>query len=113
LDFWTIQSTGVYPNSPPDLLVGTFTIDASGNLTFVAGPRASSITGITRSGNVSAVQFTTTVGNTYSLAYTSTLGGPVANWPVDPITLVGNGKVNTLHYTNSSDNAEFYSVWTQ
>jgi hypothetical protein len=113
LDFWTIQSTGIYPNSPPDHLVGTFTIDASGNLTFVAGPRASTITGISRSGNVSAVQFTTTVGNTYSLAYTNALSGPVANWPVSPTTLVGNGKVNTLDYTNSSDNAEFYNVWTQ
>lgn len=112
LDFWTIQSTGIYPNSPPDKLVGTFTIDTNGVLKFVAGPRASTVTGVSRSDNVSAVQFTTTVGNTYSVAYTNQLGGAVAGWPVDATTLVGNGKVNTLNHTNASS-AEFYRITTQ
>jgi hypothetical protein len=81
-------------------------------LTFVAGPRSSTITRVGRSGNVSAVQFTTTVGNIYSVAYTNKLGGAVANWPVDATTLVGDGKVNTINHT-SSDSAEFYRVNTQ
>jgi len=113
LDFWAIQSTTIYPNSPPDTLIGTFTITTNGVLTFVAGPRASTITGVSRSGNASAIQFTTTVGNTYSVAYTNTLGGPVATWPVDVTTLVGNGKVNTLNHTNSGGAAEFYRVNAQ
>ena len=113
LDFWAIQSTTIYPNSPPDTLIGTFTITTNGVLTFVAGPRASTINGVRRSGNASAIQFTTTVGNTYSVAYTNTLGGPVATWPVDVTTLVGNGKVNTLNHTNSGDAAEFYRVSVQ
>jgi hypothetical protein len=112
LDFWTIQSTAVYPGSPPDKLVGTFTFDASGDLTFVAGPRASNITAVSRSGNVSTVQFTTTIGNIYSLAYTSQFGGGATSWQVDPYSLVGNGKVNTLSDTNSSD-TELYRIATQ
>ena len=110
LDFWSIQPTNTV--QAPDTLIGTFTIAADGTLTFVAGPRAASILGVTRAGNVSAVQFTTTVGNHYSLAYTNTLSGPVSSWPVDGTTLVGDGNVNTINHTNSS-NAEFYRVGTQ
>lgn len=112
LDFWQIQSTTVYPNSPPDALLGTFYITSDGTLTFVAGPRASTVTSVSRSGNVSTVQFTTTVGNTYSVAYTNQLGGATA-WPVDATTLVGNGKVNSLTHTNSGAAAEFYRVSAQ
>jgi hypothetical protein len=81
-------------------------------LTFVAGPRPSSIIQVARLGNVSAVQFTTTVGNTYSLAYSNALGGAAATWPVDDATVVGNGKINTINRT-SSDNAEFYRIRAQ
>ena len=112
LDFWSIKSTDIYPNSPPDQLIGTFTISAGGVLTFVAGPRASNITSVSRSSGVSTVKFTTTVGNTYSVAYTNKLGGAVATWPVDATTLVGNGKVNAINHT-SSGNAEFYRVTAQ
>ena len=112
LDFWSIKSTDIYPNSPPDQLIGTFTISAGGVLTFVAGPRASTVTSVSRSSGVSTVKFTTTVGNTYSVAYTNKLGGAVATWPVDVTTLVGNGKVNAINHT-SSGNAEFYRVTAQ
>jgi len=112
LDFWTIQSTSIYPNSPPDQLVGTFTVDTSGHLKFVAGPRASTITDVSHASGVSAVQFTTTVGSTYSLAYTNKLGGGSAAWPVDTTTLVGNGRINTLNHTNSSA-VEYYRLRTQ
>ena len=111
-DFWAVQTTSIYPNSPPDTLIGTFTITTNGVLTFVAGPRAPAITGVSRSGNVSTIQFTTTVGNAYSVAYTNTLGG-TGPWPVDGTTLVGNGGVNTLNHTNSGDAAEFYRVIAQ
>jgi len=112
LDFWSVAPTTTYPNPPPDHLVGTFTISASGVLTFVAGPRASTIYSVDRTGTTSTVQFTTTVGNTYSLAYTNTLGGAVATWPVDATTVVGNGRINTINH-NSSDGAEFYKIKTQ
>lgn len=112
LDFWQIQPTTVYPGSPPDNLIGTFTITAGGVLTFVAGPRASIISSVTRSGNISTVTFSTTVGNTYSLAYTNQLGGATATWPVDVTTLTGNGSLNSINHTNSG-NAEFYRVSAQ
>jgi hypothetical protein len=112
LDFWAIQPTAVYPNPPPDYLVGTFTITSNGALTFVAGPRASSIIGVTRSGDVSTVQFTTTVGNTYSVAFTNKLGGATATWPVESSTVTGDGKVNSINHTSSSS-AEFYRVNAQ
>jgi hypothetical protein len=112
LDFWAIQPTTTYPNPPPDYLVGTFTITSNGILKFIAGPRASSIIGVARSGNVSTVQFTTTVGNTYSVAYTNKLGGAVATWPVDVGTVTGDGKINSINHT-SSGSAEFYRVSAQ
>ena len=110
LDFWQIQSSSVYPNPPPDKLIGTFTVTTNGNLTFVAGPRSSTIINVTRSGNVSAVRFTTTVGTTYAVAYTNRLGTAASStWPVDATTVVGNGKPNIINHT-SSGNAEFYRV---
>jgi len=112
LDFWQIESTSVYPNSPPDQLLGTFTITSGGTLTFVAGPRAATVTSVTRSGNVSTFKFSTTVGNSYAIAYTNKLGGAAATWPVDTTTLTGNGTLNSLTHTNSGD-VEFYRVKTQ
>lgn len=112
LDFWATQPTSIYPHSPPDQLVGTFNITSDGVLTFVAGPRQSTLAGVSRSGNVSAIQFTTTVGNHYSVAYTNQLGAPVSSWPVDNVTLVGDGNIDTLNHTNSGS-AEFYEILTQ
>ncbi len=113
LDFWAVEGTTVYPNSPPDQLIGTFTITAAGVLTFVAGPRPATVTAVSHAGNVSAVSFTTTVGNTYSVAYTNQLVRGSASWPVDAsTTLVGNGRINTVNHTNSSS-AEFYRIATQ
>jgi len=111
LDFWAVNPTGVTPN-PPDHLVGTFTVTTNGLLKFISGPRAPGITGVSHSGNVSTVQFTTTVGNSYSLLYTNKLGGAVATWPADVNTVTGDGKVNAINRT-SSDNVEFYHVNAQ
>ncbi len=112
LDFWAIQSTTVYPNSPPDAFIGTFTINASGVLKFVAGPRAATVTGVTHAGSVSAIQFTTIVGKTYSLSYTNKFGGAVSNWPVDVNTVIGDGHADTIYHTNTSA-AEFFRLRTQ
>ncbi len=111
-DFWAIQPTAIYPNSPPDSLIGAFTIAANGTLTFVAGPRPSVIAGVNLAGNISSIQFSTTVGNIYSVAYTNTLGASVANWPVDVNTLVGDGRIDTINHTNNGNSAEFYEVKT-
>jgi hypothetical protein len=112
LDFWAIQTYSSSAALQPDSLVGTFNITANGVLTFVAGPRSSTITGVGRVGNVSAVSFTTTIGNTYGVAYTNQLGGAVSTWPVDATTLVGDGYAHTLNHTNSGS-VEFYRILTQ
>jgi hypothetical protein len=112
-DFWAIQPTSVYPNSPPDTLVGTFNITTNGVLTFVAGPRASSITGVSHTGNVSAIQFTTTVGNHYSVAYTNNIIPSSALWPVDANTLIGDGAIDTINHTNNNQSVEFYRINTR
>jgi hypothetical protein len=112
-DFWAIQPSTIYPNPPPDTLVGTFNITTNGVLTFVAGPRASSITGVSHAGNVSAIQFTTTVGNHYSVAYTNKLNSSSASWPVDANTLIGDGAIDTINHTNNNQSVEFYRVNTQ
>jgi hypothetical protein len=112
LDFWQVGTTTVYPGSPADKLIGTFTIDTNGVLTFVAGPRASTITSVNYSGGVSALKFTTTVGNIYNVAYTNKLGGATATWPVDGTTVTGNGRTGTINHT-ATGNAEFYRIQTQ
>jgi len=112
LDFWEVDATSVYPNSPPDKLIGTLTITAGGVLTFTAGPRATTIQTVARTGSVSAIQFPTVVGSTYSVSFTNKLGAARANWPVDSTTLVGDGRADTLYHTNSG-NVEFYSIQTQ
>lgn len=108
LNLWSIQSSGSTPQ-PPDSLLGTFSLTADGVLTFVAGPRPSTISSAIRLGSVSTVSFSTTVGNTYSLAYTNRLGGAPGTWPVATTTLTGDGTVKTLSHTNSAA-AEFYRV---
>ena len=112
LDFWEVDQTSVYPNSPPDKLLGTLNITASGVLTFTAGPRATTVQAVAHTGNVSTIQFPTVVGNTYSISYTNRLGAAITNWPVDSTTLVGNGSIDTLYHTNSGP-VEFYSIRTQ
>ena len=62
--------------------MGQFSITTNGTLTFVAGPPPSSILGITQTGNVSDVSYTTVIGGHYSLVSTNTLGAPVSQWPV-------------------------------
>ncbi|MDR3456120.1 MAG: hypothetical protein P4N60_01635 [Verrucomicrobiae bacterium] len=112
LDFWQILPSSAYPNPPANTLIGTFTISSTGVLTFIAGPRAPTVTKVARSGGVSTVTFSTTVGNTYSLAYTNKLGGAAGTWPVDAGTITGNGSLNSISHTNTGG-VEFYRVSAQ
>jgi len=115
LDFWQVQATTSPTNNPPaDKLIGTFTIDAGGNLTFVAGPRATTINSVSRAGSVSTLGFASVVGNKYSVVYTNQLGGAAATWAVDTnTTVVGNGYTDTITHTNAGGAAEFYRIQTQ
>ena len=94
---------------PADQLIGRFVLSANGVLTFIAGPRPASVQTFTHSGNVSTLQFTTTLGNTYTLAHTNKLTAAVATWPVDTTTITGDGNVDTITHTNAGS-SEFYEV---
>ena len=107
-DFWQIQPSTVQP-ATPDTYVGQFSITADGTLTFVAGPPASSIVGITQTGNVSGVSYSTVVGGHYALVSTNTLGAPVSQWPVVSGPIPGDGLNDTLTYSNASATG-FYQV---
>jgi len=100
-DFWQVHPSTSIPE-PPDTYVGQFNITTNGILTFVAGPPAPSIVGITETGNISDVSYTTVVGGHYSLVSTNTLGAPVSQWPVVSGPLPGDGLTDSLTSTNTS-----------
>ncbi|MGA2176870.1 MAG: hypothetical protein ABSH38_17990 [Verrucomicrobiota bacterium] len=110
--FWQIQPTNAIPK-PAATYVGSFSIDASGNLNFVAGaPQAPqpTIVGFGRSGNVSTVSFTTVASGNYTLVYTNTLGAAIGTWPAVSGPIAGDGSTQSLTHTNSVDSAGFYGV---
>lgn len=117
LGFWQIQGTNAIPK-PPATYVGTFSVTASGVLTFVAGPPPTTATqaapptilGVSRADGVSTVTFTTSATGNYSLVYTNALGGPVTGWPVVAGPIAGDGANHSLTHTNSTDSAGFYGV---
>lgn len=93
--------------------IGTFTITTNGVLTFTAGPltvvTAPIITGITRSGNISTVSFTTIASGNYWLNYTNTLTGSSTNWPIAGGPIAGDGGNHSLTHTNAGG-LGFYRV---
>jgi len=93
---------------PLDSYIGTFAIDASGNLTFTAGPPSPVITGITRTGSLDTISFSTALGGSYSLIYTNKFAGS-GSWPGVSGSLTGDGNVNSLTHQNT-DSAGFYKV---
>jgi hypothetical protein len=94
--------------------VGTFNIDATGNLSFTAGPAVTSvpqptILSITRTSTVSTVTFTTANGGNYWLAYSNSVAGSSTNWPPVNGPIPGDGNNHSLNHTNSEANG-FYRV---
>lgn len=100
----------------PAVQVGTFTMNSSGVLTFVAGNVVplvpAMITRITRSGSTTTVAFTTTTNSfNYRLRYADVLSGTtsITNWTMLPTSLAGNGLTNSLQDTTAVPN-RFYGV---
>ena len=111
LNFYELQLSTVTPK-PAAALIGTFNLDASGNLTFNAGGAptltAPSLSGIVRSGNVVTISFASVAGQKYHLRYATALPGTFTAVG-SPVT--GDGNVQTLTDT-SSDASRFYDVQT-
>ena len=111
LDFWAVQPLESGGVSPPDKLVGTFNITSTGGLTFTAGPRAATLTGITRTGSVSSVSLGTIVGVNYQLLGSTQLGRN-ASWTTVGGLLTGDGNSHFLNETNTAT-TRFYQVTAQ
>ena len=105
--FWAIQ-----PHAAPEPVatqLGSFYIDASGNLTFIVGPPEPAIVATTRAGNVVTVTFATLPVGVYSLVYSPTLGNPVSTWTVVSGPVSGNGSNQSLTHTTAGS-AGYYEV---
>jgi hypothetical protein len=111
LDFWAVQPLESGGVAPADKYVGSFVISTNGVLTFTAGPQTPAITGVTRSGNLTAVGIPTTVGVHYQLVGTSQLGVG-ASWSPIGSVLTGDGNTDVLTETNATA-ARFYRVTAQ
>ena len=96
---------------PPAAVIGSFSLEATGALTFTAGALQTGvpqpqIVSIARSASTSTVSFTTTNGVNYRLRFTAVLGG---GWTTLPTVVVGDGTTKTL--TDTATNPQgFYNV---
>jgi len=105
--FWAIQ-----PHATPEpaaTQLGSFYMDASGNLTFIVGPPEPAIVATTRAGNVVTVTFATLPVGAYSLVYSPTLGNPVSTWTVVSGPVSGNGSNQSLTHSTAGS-AGYYEV---
>jgi hypothetical protein len=108
LGFWQIQGTNEVPK-PAAAYIGTFAVNAAGNLTFTAGPPQPEILAITRAGGVNTVTFTTVPAGSYSLVYSSTLTSPVSTWSTVSGPVSGTGDNQSLSHTIAGS-AGYYGV---
>jgi hypothetical protein len=100
----------------PGALLGYFTLQPSGSMTFTAAggvtpPPPPQITAILRTNGVTQVFLATATNATYSLLGVAEagLGTTVTNWPVVGVSVPGTGQTITLP-DPSSDAVRFYSV---
>ncbi len=111
LAFYQLEPSNVTPK-PAAPIVGSFTMDTKGVLTFKAGPvvvlSPSRILAVTRNGSQTTVSFATGVGATYRLRYATSLGG---SWTTLPTSVIGDGNPRALTDT-TPDSLRFYQVVT-
>jgi len=109
LTFYRLEPSNTTPK-PAAPLIGSFAMDANGDLTFIAGMVLSSakITNVSRTANTVSVSFTTSLGAYHRLSYATSVTGP---WTVLPTSVVGDGTTKTLTDT-TTDQARFYKVVT-
>jgi hypothetical protein len=108
----------IIANNTAPTLLGGFTLDASGVVTYnVVGnnPPAPKIVSVIRAGTTTTISFTTTNTYTYTLYYTNSagLGAAVTNWPKSAITVTGpgSGVGGTNQLTDTTvDSARFYRI---
>ena len=111
--FYEVKFSGTTPK-PNSKLIGSFTLDATGVLTFTAGPLstqadlvAARVTKIERASGVSTVYFTTTNAQNYRLWYLNQLNP--WSWASNTTTVAGDGTVKSLT-DNTAQGKRFYRV---
>jgi len=111
-DFYRMTPTGGYALGK---WLGYFELSTNGMMTYVAYPSTTPvIASITRSGNVSTIQYTAGLYGTYTLRGTNRLssGTAMTNWP--PITTLTSGDTATHTITDTTtDNVRFYTITAQ
>jgi hypothetical protein len=109
--FYQISPSSATPK-PAGILVGSFTLDGNGNLTFQTGPLldATTITSITNNGGPVAVTFNTKSTVKYRLRYTTDLTIPRSAWTILPNPVAGDGNPQVLYDNTALDAARYYAV---
>lgn len=116
----TVQRSDFYYIPPStsglnEVYLGYFELNTNGMMSYVAYPPAVPATpviqSITRTNNVSYIEFTTGSSGTYTLCGTNLWTAPRTNWPAISST-PGNGSVKTLLDTNSGA-GKFYFISAQ
>jgi hypothetical protein len=111
VSLYEFQISTVTPR-PAASMIGTFALDASGNLNFTSGSgpvlTAPTITGITRSGNAVTITFQSVAGLKYQLSSAPSLP---AKFTTVGNAVTGDGTVQTLSDA-SSDPVRFYQIQT-
>jgi len=100
-----------YPHGT-GVVIGFFDFKQDGTLTFTAGPppERTTISKITRSGNIATAWFSTVNLVGYRLRYTDSAGltTPISSWSIGS-TLIGDGTTLFLQDTSSAGN-RFYTI---
>ena len=109
--FWQITPGS---SSQAGTYIGTFTIDAGGNLSFTAGPLSvvvapPTILSINRTNTLNTVTFTTVNGGNYSLVYSTDATGNGTGWSIVSGPVAGDGANHSLTHTTADANG-FYRV---
>jgi len=97
---------------PAATIVGTFSLTASGVLTFTAGsPLVAPRISIARSGGANTITVLATVtGQNYRLRYSNILGPSVSTWSIVGSSIVGNGSNKPFPSHSPADAQGFYAV---
>ena len=112
LSFYQLEPSNA-TSKPAASLIGSFALDDTGKLTFTSGMviAASTIQGITRSGNTVTVSFSTCFGAIHRLCYRTSLTNNSSSWTTLSPSVTGDGTNKTLNDT-MTDPIRFYKVVT-
>jgi hypothetical protein len=109
LGFWQIQPSTAIPK-PAATYIGTFDIDANGNLYFYVGSLQPTIVGATHTGATDTVSFTTLANGSYTVVYSTDLTVPVSDWTQVAGPVAGNSGTQSVSFTSPGDSADYFAV---